>query len=101
VRGWVLEVGYVQSLQFRAEFLKTFNHPQFSSIKDTDANDRAQNGGGLGNYYSFRKSTSGAAWVEVPVLEAKGAAFYCVVGEFQAGSRLLHLVDISTHSAYL
>jgi hypothetical protein len=35
-----------QTLQFRAEFYNTFNHPQFASIVDTDANDR--NGSGLG-----------------------------------------------------
>jgi hypothetical protein len=39
-----------QSLQFRAEFFNTFNHPQFANISDTDANDyRAANGGGFGN----------------------------------------------------
>ena len=37
-----------QSLQFRAEFFNTFNHPQFNSLANTDANARAQNGGGLG-----------------------------------------------------
>ncbi len=37
-----------KSLEFRAEFYNTFNHPQFGNIVDTDANDRVQNGGGLG-----------------------------------------------------
>jgi len=37
-----------QTLQFRAEFFNTFNHPQFNSLANTDANARAQNGGGLG-----------------------------------------------------
>jgi hypothetical protein len=31
------------------EFFDTFNHPQFANINDTDANDRAANGGGFGN----------------------------------------------------
>jgi len=44
----LIKIRESQSLQFRAEFFNTFNHPQFSSINDTDANDRAQNGGGLG-----------------------------------------------------
>jgi hypothetical protein len=38
-----------ESLEFRAEFYNIFNHPQFASINDTDANDRVQNGGGLGS----------------------------------------------------
>ena len=37
-----------KSLEFRAEFYNFFNHPQFANILDTDANDRLQNGGGLG-----------------------------------------------------
>ena len=45
----LIKIRESQSLQFRAEFFNTFNHPQFSSINDTDANDRAQNGGGLGS----------------------------------------------------
>ena len=35
-----------QSLEFRAEFYNTFNHPQFANVLDTDANDRG--GSGLG-----------------------------------------------------
>src|SRR5260370_35055812 len=45
----LIKIRESQSLQFRAEFFNTFNHPQFANISDTDANDRAANGGGLGN----------------------------------------------------
>jgi hypothetical protein len=42
----VIKIRENQTLQFRAEFYNTFNHPQFASIVDTDASDR--NGSGLG-----------------------------------------------------
>ena len=44
----LIKIRESQSLQFRAEFFNTFNHPQFSTLANTDANARAQNGGGLG-----------------------------------------------------
>ncbi len=44
----LIKIRESQSLEFRTEFYNTFNHPQFASIADTDANDRAANGGGLG-----------------------------------------------------
>ena len=44
----IIKIRENQSLQFRTEFYNTFNHPQFANIVDTDANDRAANGGGLG-----------------------------------------------------
>ena len=45
----VTKIRESKSLEFRAEFYNIFNHPQFASINDTDANDRVQNGGGLGS----------------------------------------------------
>jgi len=36
-----------KNLEFRVEFYNTFNHPQLANVVDTDANDRAANGGGL------------------------------------------------------
>jgi hypothetical protein len=42
----LIKIRESQTLQFRAEFYNTFNHPQFASIVDTDANDRG--GAGLG-----------------------------------------------------
>jgi hypothetical protein len=45
----VTKIRESKSLEFRAEFYNILNHPQFASINDTDANDRVQNGGGLGS----------------------------------------------------
>jgi hypothetical protein len=42
----LIKIRESQSLQFRAEFFNTFNHPQFNMLNDSDANDR--NGGGFG-----------------------------------------------------
>jgi len=44
----LIKIRESQTLEFRAEFYNTFNHPQFANILDTDANDRGANGGGLG-----------------------------------------------------
>ncbi len=44
----LIKIRESRSLEFRAEFYNTFNHPQFANVLDTDANDRAANGGGLG-----------------------------------------------------
>jgi hypothetical protein len=34
------------TLQFRAEFFNTFNHPQFANLSDSDSNDRGGSGFG-------------------------------------------------------
>ena len=44
----LIKIRESQTLEFRAEFYNTFNNPQFANVLDTDANDRAANGGGLG-----------------------------------------------------
>jgi Carboxypeptidase regulatory-like domain len=45
----IIKIRETRTLEFRTEFYNTFNHPQFANVLDTDANDRATNGGGLGN----------------------------------------------------
>ena len=43
----VTKIREQQTIQFRAEFFNTFNHPQFASVNNTDASNR--NGGGFGD----------------------------------------------------